>query len=230
MFKLDNAFLESLGLGALPVEEKNRLLQMIYERLEMNVGMRLAEKMTDQQLDEFEGFIDRNDEPGALKWLESNFPNYKDVVAEELEKLKGEVKTAAPQILSAHQQGGQQSMQQPQAQPQSQQPYMPPQAPMPQQGAAYGQQPYQPPAPMQQPYPQPGYQPQTPPQPMQQPYGPAPQPMPMTPQQPQPQDSNQPAQPQQPFAAPQPPQGQPQQQNPNSQQFTPPPPGYMPGQ
>lgn len=103
MYKLDNEFLTTLGLGGLPVDEKNRLLQMIYERLEMNVGMRLAEKMTDAQLDEFEGFIDRNDEPGALKWLEANFPNYKDVVAEELEKLKVEVKQAAPQILAAAQ-------------------------------------------------------------------------------------------------------------------------------
>ena len=104
MFKLDNDFLTSLGLGGLPVEEKNKLLQMIYERLEMNVGMRLAEKMSDQQLDEFESFIDQNDEAGALKWLETNFPNYKDVVAEELEKLKVEVTQVAPQILAA--QGG----------------------------------------------------------------------------------------------------------------------------
>ncbi len=103
MFKLDNDFLVTLGLGGLPVEEKNKLLQMIYERLEMNVGMRLAEKMTDQQLDEFEGFIDKNDEAGALHWLETNFPNYKDVVAEELEKLKKEVGQAAPQILAAAQ-------------------------------------------------------------------------------------------------------------------------------
>lgn len=103
MFKLDNDFLISLGLGSLPVDEKNRLLQVIYERLEMNVGMRLAEKMTDQQLNEFESFIDRNDEAGALHWLETNFPNYKDVVAEELEKLKKEVSASVPQILAAAQ-------------------------------------------------------------------------------------------------------------------------------
>lgn len=103
MFKLNNDFLTSLGLGSLPVDEKNKLLQAIYERLEMNVGMRLADKMTDAQLDEFEGFIDRNDEAGALRWLETNFPNYKQVVAEELEKLKKEVSASAPQILAAAQ-------------------------------------------------------------------------------------------------------------------------------
>lgn len=153
MFKLDNALLEELGLGGLPADEKNRMLAHIYETLEMRVGMKLAEQMTNEQLDEFEGFIDRNDEPGALKWLETNFPNYKDVVAEQLEKLKNEVKAAAPQIVEASRtqqaaQAAQPAMGQPQAseQPQamSQQPIQPPQ---PQTGQA--QQPYQGPMPPQ---------------------------------------------------------------------------------
>lgn len=80
------------------------MLAHIYETLEMRVGMKLAEQMTDAQLDEFEGFIDRNDEAGALKWLETNFPNYKQVVADELEKLKTEIKASAPQIVAASQQ------------------------------------------------------------------------------------------------------------------------------
>lgn len=145
MFKLDNALLEELGLGGLPAEEKNRMLAHIYETLEMRVGMKLAEQMTNEQLDEFEGYIDRNDEPGALKWLETNFPNYKDVVAEQLEKLKGEVRTAAPQILEAAQAQVQAQTAQPTQSPlpgqpsvaPGQQPNVPPQQPpqsMPPQG------------------------------------------------------------------------------------------------
>ncbi len=99
MFQLDDNLLRELGLGALPPAEKNKMLAHIYETLELRVGMRLAEQMTDTQLDEFEGFIDRNDEPGALKWLESNFPHYKDVVGEELNKLKAEIKAQAPAIM-----------------------------------------------------------------------------------------------------------------------------------
>jgi hypothetical protein len=101
MFQLDDNLLRELGLGDLPPAEKNKMLAHIYETLELRVGMKLAEQMTDAQLDEFEGFIDRNDEAGALKWLETNFPNYKDVVAEELEKLKNEIKTQAPAIMQA---------------------------------------------------------------------------------------------------------------------------------
>jgi hypothetical protein len=103
MFKLDDELLQELGLGALPAEEKNKMLAHIYETLEMRVGMKLAQQMTDEQLDEFEGFIDRNDEAGALKWLESNFPNYKDVVGNELAGLKEEIKASAAQIVAASQ-------------------------------------------------------------------------------------------------------------------------------
>ncbi|OGL40715.1 hypothetical protein A3J32_03320 [Candidatus Saccharibacteria bacterium RIFCSPLOWO2_02_FULL_46_7] len=101
MFQLDDNLLRELGLGSLPPAEKNKMLAHIYETLELRVGMKLAEQMTDAQLDEFEKFIDNNDEAGALKWLETNFPNYKQVVADELEKLKTEIKDQAPIILEA---------------------------------------------------------------------------------------------------------------------------------
>jgi hypothetical protein len=128
MFQLDDNLLQELGLGSLPAAEKNKMLGHIYETLELRVGMRLAEQMSDEQLDEFEGFIDRNDEPGALHWLETNFPDYKKVVAEELEKLKGEIKAQAPAILeatSAEMQANAQAQQPPAypPQPQQQQPY-----------------------------------------------------------------------------------------------------------
>ena len=149
MFKLDNQLLIDLGLGSLPPEEKNRMLGHIYETLEMRVGMKLAEQMTDAQLDEFEGFIDRNDEPGALKWLETNFPNYKQVVADELEKLKTEIKASAPQILAAAQQAAAAGQMQPAA-TQPQQPIDQPTgpAPMPQQAYPPNVAPMQPAQPM----------------------------------------------------------------------------------
>lgn len=104
MLKLDNNFLIELGLGSLPEEEKKALLGHIFETLEMRVGMKLAERMTNEQLLEFEQFLDRGDDPGALRWLETNFPDYKQVVADELENLKAEIKASAPQILAASQQ------------------------------------------------------------------------------------------------------------------------------
>lgn len=104
MFKLDDNLLKELGLGTLPADEKNKMLKHIYETLEMRVGMKLAEQMSNEQLDEFESYVNKNDEAGALKWLGTNFPGYKQVVADELEALKAEIKKTAPQIIAASKQ------------------------------------------------------------------------------------------------------------------------------
>ena len=102
--RIDHNLLAELGLAALPEEEKKALEKHIYETLEMRVGMRLADQMTNEQLDEFETYFNARDDAGAFRWLETNFPNYKDIVAEEFEKLKSEVAGQAPAILAASQQ------------------------------------------------------------------------------------------------------------------------------
>lgn len=99
--KIDNDFLAELGLAALPEEEKKALIAQIVETLEMRVGTVLAAGLTEAQLVEFEGYMNNNDQEGALKWLETNAPNYKEVVKQELEKLRGEIQTSASQILAA---------------------------------------------------------------------------------------------------------------------------------
>ncbi len=103
MFKLDDNFLAELGLSNLPSEEKKTMLGHIYETLELRVGMKLAQNMTASQLEEFEVLMNAGDEAGGLKWLETNVPTYKDVVAAELDTLKEEVKANAPMILAASQ-------------------------------------------------------------------------------------------------------------------------------
>lgn len=112
MFKLDNNLLLELGLGALPPQEKNMMLRHIYETLELRVGMKLAEQMSNQQLDEFEQLmpaptdtkeVQADKQTAALRWLETNFPDYKQVVADELDKLKAEIKQLAPQIVASSQ-------------------------------------------------------------------------------------------------------------------------------
>jgi len=77
MFKLDDKFLEDLGLGALPAEQKQAFLQHIYSELEMRVGERLTEDMSDELLDEFGNFVDMN-EAGMKKWFDENLPDYAD--------------------------------------------------------------------------------------------------------------------------------------------------------
>lgn len=101
MFLLDDAFLQSVGLNNLPEDQKQAFLQHLYEELELRVGTRLAEGMKDDQLTEFEKFIEQGDDKGAIQWLEQNRPAYKEVVAEELEKLKKEIVAGRDKILNA---------------------------------------------------------------------------------------------------------------------------------
>jgi hypothetical protein len=103
MLKIDNTLLQEVGLGTLPDTEKNSFLRHVYETLEMRVGIRLADQMSNEQLDEFERYFEAKDDAGAFKWLETNFPNYKDIVQQEFDKLKAEVAQSAPQILAASQ-------------------------------------------------------------------------------------------------------------------------------
>src|SRR3954464_5304276 len=131
MLKIDNSLLVEIGLGNLPDAEKNSFLKHIYETLEMRVGIRLADQMSNQQLDEFEQYFEAKDDAGAFKWLETNFPNYKDIVQQEFDKLKTEVAQSAPQILTASQsQAGQADQPAPTAQaPPAAEPIQPPQQP-----------------------------------------------------------------------------------------------------
>lgn len=99
--KLDNDFLAEIGLAALPEQEKQALLAQIVETLEMRVGTVLAQGLSEAQLSEFEQYMNNNDQDGALKWLETNAPNYKEVVKGELNKLKQEISASAEHILAA---------------------------------------------------------------------------------------------------------------------------------
>ncbi len=146
MIRIDDNLLHEIGLGELPEAERKKLLSQIYRMLEERVGMRLAEQMSEQQLNEFEKFVDGDavytedylnaTKPGwqqseaylaalksaaaaaehsnvqvnemavkaefaALGWLETNFPDYKAVVADELEKLKAEIKRDSQHIAAS---------------------------------------------------------------------------------------------------------------------------------
>jgi len=75
MFQLDSNFLDEIGLRDLPNDQKRPFLQHIYEELELRVGTRLSDGLSDEQLEEFESIIDHK-EPIINAWLEKNMPQY----------------------------------------------------------------------------------------------------------------------------------------------------------
>lgn len=137
MFQLDDKFLQDIGLGDLPEDQRKAFLQHIYDELELRVGTKLSEGMSEQQMSEFESFVDRDEDKvrgwfeknmpdyasrqdyqqfassapqgtpevdilsefASLKWLEINRPDYRQIVAQELEALKQEIISQKDTIL-----------------------------------------------------------------------------------------------------------------------------------
>lgn len=75
MFQLDEKFLQDLGLDQLPEEQRQAFLQHIYSELELRVGTRLSDGLSDAQLEEFEAIIDKKEDT-IVSWIAQYAPNY----------------------------------------------------------------------------------------------------------------------------------------------------------
>ena len=89
MFQLDDKFLQEVGLGGLPEDQKKAFLDHFREQLELRVGTKLSEGLSDAQLAEFESFMDRKDDQ-VNAWLAANVPDYQN------DKLYTQLKSSAP--------------------------------------------------------------------------------------------------------------------------------------
>ena len=89
MFQLNDEFLKELGLDQLPEEQRKPFLQHIYSELELRVGERLSQGMSDAQLEEFSGIIDKR--PGAVDdFLAHHVPNLmQDPMFQRLVQVSG---------------------------------------------------------------------------------------------------------------------------------------------
>lgn len=88
MFQLDDKFLEDLGLADLPAEQKRAFLEHVYSQLELRVGTRLSEGLSDEQLSQFESFVDRDIEK-VRTWVSANAPDYQNDPA--YQQIRGSV-------------------------------------------------------------------------------------------------------------------------------------------
>lgn len=88
MFSLDNSFLEKVGLGSLPDEQKKEFLSLFRSQLEERVGEKLYQGLNEAQTNEFEKIIDQ-DELVIDNWLATNSPDYKnDIIFKNIMKIR----------------------------------------------------------------------------------------------------------------------------------------------
>ena len=90
MYKFDDNFLESVGLGSMPAEQKDAFLQYAQDQLEMKIGEKMSEGLSNEQLDEFEKIVD-NDKATIDRWLAGAGDYKNDAIYQKLvESLGGE--------------------------------------------------------------------------------------------------------------------------------------------
>jgi hypothetical protein len=110
--QLDEDFFNEVGMKDLDESEKKYFVQYALEILQLRIGTRLSDDLTDAQIDELEKkmVIEEHDTPeiaqrkqqAVAQWLEENHPNYRQVVEEETEKFKHDMKTDAAGVLNSN--------------------------------------------------------------------------------------------------------------------------------
>lgn len=88
MYKFDDNFLESVGLGSMPAEQKDAFLQYAQDQLEMKIGEKMSEGLSNEQLDEFEKIVD-NDKATIDRWLAGAGDYKNDAVYQKLVESLG---------------------------------------------------------------------------------------------------------------------------------------------
>lgn len=99
MIKLDAEFLASVGLADLPRDLHSKMLNHIYDMLQVMVGQEITAALSSSQIAEFNAVYARGGDAATLQWLESARPDYKDVVDRNADSLKQAIRSVAERIL-----------------------------------------------------------------------------------------------------------------------------------
>ncbi|WP_410633050.1 tetratricopeptide repeat protein [Amycolatopsis sp. cmx-4-83] len=98
--ELNSELLRELGLEPHSDEETRMLLDEFYTELEREVGTAISRLMLHEQLDEFEEYIDSNDEESATAFLGDMIPEHRTIVFEKFDDLKARIR-AGTFVLSS---------------------------------------------------------------------------------------------------------------------------------
>ncbi|HET9850226.1 MAG TPA: DUF5663 domain-containing protein [Candidatus Saccharimonadales bacterium] len=98
----DDKFLGAMGLKNLSDDDKKEALANILYTLNVNVGMRVADQLSDQQLEEFDRLTEGDyDEQTLTEWLKNNVPNYAQLIGEEAEKMRDQALSITDKVMNA---------------------------------------------------------------------------------------------------------------------------------
>jgi hypothetical protein len=97
----DASLLSDVDLSRFSDAEREKIVQSLYQKLEDRVGDQVTAIVSDEQFEQFEALVDTGNEEKLDEWLDSNVPNYDQLVSAQLEQLKTELRTDPQAFLTA---------------------------------------------------------------------------------------------------------------------------------
>lgn len=97
MIRVDENFMMEVGLGDMPEAEAQAFIDHAEEELEVRVGQKLSENLSDTELIEFTQIEDAME---ARNWLENKVPGFQEVVLKVFRDFKDEIRAQRSQILA----------------------------------------------------------------------------------------------------------------------------------
>ncbi len=94
--RVDEAFLEKVGLTSMPEDEKVAFTELAQAELETRVGQGLGKLLTDDELKEFEGITDAG---AASSWLAQHAPTYREMTLRVFKDFQKELADERKAIL-----------------------------------------------------------------------------------------------------------------------------------
>ena len=106
MIRIDEKFLEAAGLAEMPADQKPVFMDYVQEELEVRVGEKLAEGLSEEVLKEFEGIIHmpESEEQQRLsaEWIQKNRPDHTEIIKNTLEELRQELFNNRERLIGAY--------------------------------------------------------------------------------------------------------------------------------
>lgn len=91
---------KELGIDQLPQERQEEVLTAMTEALFKRLTLRVLEKLTEAQRQEFEALCEAKNEEKITKFFADNVPGYETMIQEEILAFKADIKKTTDALLA----------------------------------------------------------------------------------------------------------------------------------
>lgn len=98
--QIQRDLLKELGIDQLPEERQEEVLTAMTEVLLKRLTLKVLEKLTEAQRQEFETLCAAQDQEKITKFFSDNVPNYEQLIQDEIAAFKEDIKKTTDALLA----------------------------------------------------------------------------------------------------------------------------------